>query len=500
MARLLTLGDSISQGFMSGGAARPEVSYSNFIAEALAPPRGPNYRFGDWPLGGMPLNFEVLLRHLSKFFGDDIWGPFEWPAAAIRISSFVDKLEDYYERGAGDYRRPLQGVAGFHNLASFGFTVSDAWQVTPEVCLERLEPEGKRPVDDEWFATPSDAFYRSAFRTLNPAVDDKHMKFSQLDWVQHHAATDRTGVENLIVWLGANNALGTVIGLKINESATSLADYRTLDHFDKDDFNLWSEELFEFDYTRLLERIREILSDQQHQSKQPDWRVFVATVPAITIAPLAKGVGGTETRKDPFGVLKRGAAYFEHYTYMIFDHDAVLSGDVGALTREQAYYIDQRISRFNSIIDRLVQEQNGALGEQRFHKVDINDALLRLALKRNRGRPTYDLPDALKPRGKPLINTKYYHAQSGQMTAGGVFSLDGVHPSVIGHGLVAHEFLKVMEGAGRRIRQPLGWNRIMRLDELFSRPVDLIQEIYQHDQLARLLVRWLRTPDDPPTS
>ncbi|MGH6884838.1 MAG: hypothetical protein ACREGK_02035, partial [Geminicoccales bacterium] len=457
MARLVTIGDSISQGFMSGGAARPDVCYSTFIAEALGLRPGRTYRFGHWPLGGLPLNFEVLLRHLSKFFGDDIWGPFEWPTAAIRISGFIDKLEDYYERGAGDYRKPFGEVAGFHNLASFGFTVSDAWEVTPEICLQQLEPNGVRPVDDQAFGTPSDSFYRSAFRTLNPAAADDRMSFSQLDWVQHYAETDRDGVENLIVWLGANNALGTILELKINESKSSLADYQNFGHFDKGGYNLWTEELFAFDYKKLLERICEILGDKKHTKKQPDWRVFVATVPAVTIAPLAKGVGLLETRADPFGVLKRGSAYFEHYTYMIFEQDAVLAGDVGALTRDQAYDIDVRISKFNQVIERLVKERNGALGEERLHKVDVGDALLRLALKRNRGNPSYELPEALKPGGTALVDTRYYHAQSDRMTAGGVFSLDGVHPSVIGQGLVAHEFLKVMQGAGRRIRHPLDW-------------------------------------------
>jgi hypothetical protein len=496
VARLITIGDSISQGFMSGGAARPEVCYSTFIAEALGLRPGRDYHFGHWPLGGLPLNFEVLLRHLSKFFGDDVWGPFEWPSAAIRISGFVDKLEDYYERGAGDYRKPFAKLSGFHNLSSFGFTVSDAWEVTPEICLQELEPGGVRPVDDQAFGTPSDGFYRSAFRTLNPAADPKRMTFSQLDWLQHYAENDRDGVENLIVWLGANNALGTILDLKINKTP-SADDYKLLKHLDKGGFNLWARDLFKLDYGKLLERICEILSDKKHTKKQPDWRVFVATVPAITIAPLAKGVGSIETRDDPFKVLTRGAAYFEHYTYMIFEQDAVLAGDVGALTREQAYEIDTRISEFNEDIDTLVKEQNGKLDEERICKVDIGDALLRLALKRNRGSPTYELPDALKPGGKALVDTRYYDAEGDRMTAGGIFSLDGVHPSVIGQGLIAHEFLKVMKEAGRSIRQRLDWDRIMRLDDLFSRPVDMIQEIYQHDQLARLLVRWLRTPDTP---
>ncbi|MDE0211897.1 MAG: hypothetical protein OXJ64_18700, partial [Boseongicola sp.] len=131
MAKLITIGDSISQGFMSGGAARTDLSYSTLIARSLGIQNG--YRYPRWPLGGIPLNLEILLRHLSRYYGDDIWGLFEWSSAAIRISNFMDRLEDYYERGEGDFRRQDPDADGrYHNLASFGFTISDAWQVTPE--------------------------------------------------------------------------------------------------------------------------------------------------------------------------------------------------------------------------------------------------------------------------------------------------------------------------------------------------------------------------------
>ena len=35
VAKLITIGDSISQGFMSGGAARTDLSYSTLIAQSL---------------------------------------------------------------------------------------------------------------------------------------------------------------------------------------------------------------------------------------------------------------------------------------------------------------------------------------------------------------------------------------------------------------------------------------------------------------------------------
>jgi len=62
MARLVTIGDSVSQGFMSVGAAQTQQSYSTLLARMM---ELPDYRFPDWPLGGIPLNAEALLRHLS---------------------------------------------------------------------------------------------------------------------------------------------------------------------------------------------------------------------------------------------------------------------------------------------------------------------------------------------------------------------------------------------------------------------------------------------------
>ena len=506
MAKLLTIGDSISQGFMSGAAARSDLCFSAILAETLGLIRGKDYFFPHWPLGGMPINFEHLLRYLQKFYGDDIWGPFEWPMAiGSRIPSFLDKIEGYYERGPGSYRDPYrdpltdrgQGVPGFHNLAAFGFTVSDAWQVTPEVCLRALEPDGVPKVDDAWFGMPSDAFYRNAFRVLNPNNERAKDGHSQLSWLEHYAQNDKDGVENLILWLGSNNALGTVLHMELHRTLVSPKAYKGMDHFQRSDFNLWTKQIFEQDYNELIDRVTAILSNQKHAKKQPNWRVFLGTVPAVTVAPLAKGVGKWEGRPDPFGVIASDVRYYENYTYLIFDGDDARRGSVPHLSLQEAYDVDTAIAAFNDVIKKAAAKKNNQLGSNHFVVVDINAAFLQLAHKRNHGRPTYPLPPQLMRGSKPWINTKYYDSKNDRMRDGGVFSLDGVHPSAIGHGLLAREFLAAMRGVTpAQADTKMNWDRIIARDDLVNSPIDLIREIYQHHTLLRLLVRGMRTADE----
>ncbi|MFX4219668.1 MAG: hypothetical protein ACMVO3_01080 [Thalassobaculum sp.] len=516
MARLVTIGDSVSQGFMSVGAAQTGQSYSTLLARMM---ELPDYRYAEWPLGGIPLNAEALLRHLSKYYGDDIWGPFEWVGATRRISDFLDRLETYYERGDGDFLKPYAGgVRSFHNLASFGFTVSDAWQLTPDVALDQLLAGENKAFEDHAFATPSDAFYRSAFRVLNPSGDPALNGMSQIEWLRHHAERDPDGVENLVMFLGANNALGTVLHLCIREDLKDMADYGAADHRGRMNINLSTLEQFEADYSALLDRVLAILDTAGHRARAPDWQVFIGTVPAVTVAPIAKGFGTTERVDDPFGVVDLGANYYERYAYVVLDEDDGLKDANPHLTRAQAIEIDTRIAGFNTIIRRLVAEANGRLDRPRLHIVDTAATLLRAAIKRNDGKPTYAFPEGLLqafrtdevlrrydagramvdlPGGRALVpTTRYYRARQGRVYDGGLFSLDGVHPSAIGQGILAHEFASVMRANGVMFRKRLNWNGIIRNDTLSWRPLDMIEEIFQHSTLASFLFRALRTPPE----
>ena len=491
--KLFTIGDSISQGFMSLAAARTELSYSTLIARSLGLAPGTDaYPIPLWGAGGLPLNIESLLRSLQRKYGSDIRGPIEWPLAVASVNEYLDEIEDYYERGPGNIALPQAGARQFYpNVSVAGFTVADAWLVTPQMCLERIA--GDPDQNDGVFALPNRRFERTAHAVLNPSRNPEFNDFSQLEWLRHHHVKG-DGVENLILWLGSNNALGTIVRMAVRNTSDSGKHPLKMTFDERNEFNLWSPDHFKDEYGEMMERVHAILS-----SGKTDCKVFIGTVPAVTIAPLARGVGNSQAKPDPFGVLPT-ALYFDRYTYFLFDLDyARRSGN--SLTLEQAYTIDSTIAQYNAMIKNAVKtySQKPKTGRQvEYFIVDIADQLLRLAFKRNNGNPPYKLPSELVSLNEKLgrtVNTVYYTVdRKARMSAGGIFSLDGVHPTAIGHGLMAQEFLTVMQRQGVKPVRDLDWSSIVASDSLYSNPITLMPELYDNTRFAELLLDLMRLP------
>ena len=103
--RLVTIGDSLTQGFMSGAIFRTELSWPATVAYelGLAPRtqfRFPVYEQPDGP-GGLPLDLERLARTFESRYGPSL----DWREifSALRwLQSYMDKIEDYWERGPGN--------------------------------------------------------------------------------------------------------------------------------------------------------------------------------------------------------------------------------------------------------------------------------------------------------------------------------------------------------------------------------------------------------------
>jgi len=488
--KLFTIGDSISQGFMSFAAARTELSYSTLIARVLGLTPEVDYPLPTWHEGGLPLNLERLLRRLQSLYGADIRGLLEWPRALLTINGLVDDVEDHYERGSGNIARPQAGpTKAFPNSSCFGFTVADAWLLDPNWCLQQIRDGDE---DDGLVSLPNKSLARAAHAVLNPSRHPAYGDRSQLKALEQHVKEE--GVENLLLWLGSNNALGTVTRLKLNETPNDpnqRMHVRSVQ--ERDSYNLWHPDDFKAEYEELLNQVSTLMGQNKHQ----DWRVFIGNVPAVSIAPLCKGIGAEKECEDPFGVLGNKARYFENYTYVIFGSDFARRTGLG-LTRDQVLKIDGYISEYNKIIANLIQAANGRLGKERYFLVDISSCLLKLAYRRNNGQPTYPLPPELaRARYKP--NTMYYHAdRNGQMQQGGFVSLDGVHPSAIGQGVLALEFLKVMEAAGApgAKASALDWNAIIASDTLYTNPIALMGELYDNSRLAEFLVDVMRRVDN----
>lgn len=517
--KLFTIGDSVSQGFMSLAAARTDNAYSTLIAGQLGLKlETDEYRYADWNESGIPLDIEVVMRELQSRYGASIGG-FEWLTVGQTVNRIVDRAEDYYERGDGRADAPYDDETEFfNNVAVWGFEVADSFQVTANTCKTAIMLSQKaKPTGDNIFSLGADnAMYRTALKILNPSLDAAFDDFTQLSWLKLHAtgtgdkgkAVKNTkgkqvkgeGVENLILWLGSNNALGTVINLKINQTPNRKdARPHMLDHLLrlKAKWNLWHPDDFAADYRQMIDRVDAIM----RENLAPDWKVFVGTVPLVTIAPLTKGVG--ETFDVPVVKMVGGkkeyteSVYSKHYTYFPFEEKFAL--ETGKyLTMQDALHIDNCIREFNYRIRLDVERLNKAHAAERYFIVDTCEMLEDLAYKRNKGKPPYQLPEELRFQYPP-VNTKYYHADAeGRLKQGGLFSLDGVHPSAIGHGIIAFEFLKKMEQAGvldaggKAVSPNLDWlgeKGILKSDLLYSQPIRIMSEIYGKDEVAELALR-----------
>jgi hypothetical protein len=442
--RLVVLGDSLSQGVQSGAVFTPELSYPAQVAAALGMTpedfRFPGYTY----LGGFPVNIEYLLRRLESSYGDSL-NALNVFGAAFSLRSWMDDIEDYWERGRG--RDPRHPAGPYHNLACWGMTADDVLNLNAGFCMARCS----RPVTDDWVnQVPEAAFYRNALTVLNPTHDPAGMHRTAILAARDLASGD--GIENLIVWLGANNALATMTTLAIRETDDAvLSGIPDEANEVREDYNLWRPEHFEAIYGRVAAGVESLQAD----------RVFWGTVPHVTIAPIARGVRqNDDPRADRLDADPR---YFRYYTHFWIGDDVFDPARHPHLTGEQAKYIDGVIDGYNAVIRRAVE--GGRSRGRSWFIVDLAAVLERVAYRRYRevglAPPggSYQFPpgwsQALDHAGVPELTTHYLSAEGGKLTRGGLFSLDGIHPTTMGYGLVAHEVVAVMRQAGVEFRNPL---------------------------------------------
>ncbi len=506
--KLLTIGDSISQGFMSGAAARTDQCYSTLLAEILADKK---YNYPTWPMDGLPVNIESIFRRLEKRFGSDIKGIIEWPLAVNSINNYLDDVEDYYERGDGGIDKPFKNNI-YNNLSVRGFDAASPWLIKPTLCREHIEKSPNKK--DNWFGVVDESLLRTAQKVLEGDNKKSSPKdFTQLDWLQCHHKNE--GVENLILWLGANNALGTVLNLSIKQTSNDGQRFNggpekvLFEERLKEDWNLWHPEDFRKEYEYTLNKVFDILQDNP---KAIDYKVFVATIPLVTICPLIKAVGEQSDRIDteviewevnpnnpaPMSSAdlsepeKHTYSYGKYYPYFAFADSFELS--LPHLKYNDVLHIDNCIRKYNRIIQETVATLNQKMGKPTFYLVDIGSALSKMAVKRNNYMPTYEFPEYFK-YAYPKVDTKFFSTnRKGDITAGGIFSLDGVHPTAIGQGLIAYEFLKVFEKAGSfngNIDDAFDWHKIFKSDTLYSQPISLLSEIYDNIEFKKWLIEKL---------
>jgi GDSL-like Lipase/Acylhydrolase len=431
MPKLVTIGDSLTQGFHSFAITRTDQSFPALIGRAMglsdAQFRLPNFRGA----GGLPCSFEWIARRLQDRFGDDL-SLFDWVRAIPTVTTAIDEVEEYWERGPGS--KPSRDDV-YHNLAVWGFEVGDAYNVTAELCRRAIL--GSKP---DWFKPPSQSRLRTAWHVLNPAQLPGRGADTQLSLAAR--LRDEEGpIEHLVVWLGANNCLSTVIKLRIEET--------NLPPGPCSPYTLWSPSAFEKEYLPLADRMEGLKAEH----------VYVATVPHVTIPPVCRGImsGG--------GELPPGEKYFDYYAHFFVPEEEFDPQRDHRLLKADAMKIDEYIDAYNAVIRREAKARG-------WHVVDICDVLDRLAYRRNHGRPTYPLPPELAD-----LDARFFHIHAnGALKHGGLIALDGVHPTYSGYAIVAQEFIDVMRQNEPSIAN-VDFAVVRNADELVSHPPRTLDDL-----------------------
>lgn len=454
--KLVVVGDSLSQGFNNGGIYRTDINFPSFIHRCFDPlPAFVQPSFT--AQAGIPLNLEVILRGLEDEFGASIiWS--EYAGAATHTFKTLKRIKKYWEGGFKDLSKNL--AIPYHNQAIWGLAVNDSWLVTEKKSREYIDSHKERY--SVFGFLPENAKFITSRLVLNPRLTPKFENNSQLDNVEY--LQQNGGIENLIVCLGHNNALGAVVNLNLtwSEPEDLNAFMANRKH------TIYRPEHFEIEYRKLAERVSKIGAQ----------RVFVPTIPYPTIAPVCRGVNSVLSSNH--------LGYFDYYTrFWIWDEDFD-PGKHPHLTKDEAIQIDFTVDEFNSIIRKVAREYG-------WYVVPMAKNVASMAQRRLGGELLRSYPDdfvaALKRNPKTahlvdehneaLLTTDFIrvHKETGKLYKGGIFSLDGLHPTTIGYGLMANVYREVMRQAGVKFQKPMNWDYIIAEDTLVTNPPALLAEL-----------------------
>lgn len=461
--KLAVIGDSLSQGFLNGGIYRTDINFPSFIARCFEPQ--PIFRQPVFTAqAGIPLNFEILLRGLTDEFGEIIdWS--EYSGATAHTLSTLRRIKYYWEGRRKDLS--VDQPEPWHNQSVWGLAVNDAWLLTEKSAREFIDQHTDR--FSVFGFLPEHAKLTTARLVLNPQLTLLHEHQTQLSNIQR--LQDDGGIENLIVCLGHNNALGSVVNLKLKwsepEDLNAFMAHRT--------HSIYRPEHFELEYRQLASRIAAIGAQ----------RIFVPTIPYPTIPPVLRGVN-SDISRDHFG-------YFDYYTrFWIWDEDFDPEKHP-YLTRDEAIQIDLTVDSYNEIIRKVAAEYD-------WHVVPMAEHVGGMAYRRLGGIMTRHYPgDFIKAlrrnpatahlvseNGEVLLTPDFIRADpdTGRIAKGGLFSLDGLHPTTTGYGLMANVYRDTMKKAGVRFQKPIDWDQVLREDTLVTDPPALLAEL-------KLVLRYL---------
>lgn len=481
--RFVAIGDSLTHGFQSGAVFNTDVSYPAIIAYELGwlgQYRYPRYL----GYGGIPLNLELFLRELEAEFGPEL-SLGEIPMALFAARGFMDKVEDHWERGAGSHVPTISAYN--HALAVYGWDLRDALARTYELCEQHIQT----PKDDLIRQIVENNNDRAAL-SVYPHWSDRTKTMTVFDAAaelgRDHDGSSECGIETLMVFLGANNALKSVTSLRVTWSR---AGFQDLDA--KNAYTVWQPRHFIEEFGEVVARVKEI--GARH--------VILCTIPHVTIAPISRGVGQK---------IEPGSPYFPFYTRPWVKDAAFSQREDQHITGEEACAVDYAIDLYNETIEKAVLDaRKGTDGTVRdWYLLDAAGLLDRLASRRYiedpHARPDwwtpYTLPPALRALEPPVDSRFLVSDGHGGRGAGGLFSLDGVHPTTVGYGVLAQEAINVMrlagveflnaQGAPRTDPVTVDFARLLLLDSLVRRPPQNITSTLDILGWADEKVDWVR--------
>lgn len=477
--RLVAIGDSLTQGFQSGAIFNTRLSYPRIIAREMgwSQLRYPIY---NGPGDGLPINLEHLTRQIEQKFGENIqWWEFAPFLSFVR--NYLDQVEDYWERGDGSIAPDPKGLIN-HDLAVYGWDLRNTLSRTAQICQKILDEHP--PKDDLIRQTVEYHNERAAIRVLNSARDAQGNALTPL---QAAAALSREGmpenpdgdgIETLIILIGANNALGSILTFKVEWTAEG---YDNMDINDR--YTVWRPIHFKAELDKIVEEVKKI------RARHVIW----GTVPHVTIAPFAHGVNkdrqGNKVRPD--------SRYFPFYTLPWINDDDFDPDKHPNLTEQEARAIDSAIDQYNEFITDIVRQ--GRMEGRDWYLFEAAGLLDRLASRRYiddpDARPSwwtkvggeYKLPPELQALKPVPPDSRFFTSGPNGRTKGGLFSLDGIHPTTIGYGIMAQEFIKVMQLAGVKFYEIDGkterkggvkvdFKRLLAEDTLISNPPKVLSD------------------------
>lgn len=407
--------------------------------------------------GGLPLNLEVLIRGLCDIYGKSI-KPSEYLSAVKYLYSTSRRIKKYWD---GEYI-PLneERRIPYHNQAIWGFSISDSWLMTEKHSREYVEKNPPR--FNLMNIMHGNAMYTTARRVLNPSFSKNCENNSMIDNARYFA--ENGGIENLIVYLGSNNVLGAVTELDIRYSE---ADHIEVPPYERT-HTVTRPEHFEWLYRKLAEKVSSLGAE----------RVITATLPHITIPPVSRGINANRAQKSQ--------GYFDYYTRFWVWDDSFDPDIHPYLTKNEIIELDIIVDAYNQIIREVANEYGWIV-------VPLGRMIDKLANRRMGADYLIPFPEEMVTALKKNENTRYLvldkkHAhltsdylrlddENGRIYKGGVFSLDGVHPTTIGYGLVAQEFYDTMVANGIQFKRPIDWDFIVSSDSLITYPPYLLIEL-----------------------